>query len=61
MALAMPSSTCSSGAWRATALTTCGCRVLPHRALPVVTSARREAHAPHSFSRYLAELDGATA
>ena len=44
-----------------TALTACGCRVLRTRALPVVTSARREARAPNGFSRYLAELDGATA
>jgi glycosyltransferase involved in cell wall biosynthesis len=44
-----------------TALTACGCRVLHTRALPVVTSARREARAPHGFSRYLAELDDATA
>jgi glycosyltransferase involved in cell wall biosynthesis len=43
------------------ALTACGCRVLHTRALPVVTSARREARAPNGFSRYLAELDGATA
>jgi glycosyltransferase involved in cell wall biosynthesis len=44
-----------------TALIACGCRVLHTRALPVVTSARREARAPHGFSRYLADLDGATA
>jgi hypothetical protein len=43
------------------ALTASGCRVLRTRALPVATSARREARAPHGFSRYLAELDGAQA
>jgi glycosyltransferase involved in cell wall biosynthesis len=43
------------------ALTACGCRVLRTRALPVVTSARRDSRAPHGFSRYLAELDGAQA
>jgi len=43
------------------ALTESGCRVLRTRALPVATSARREARAPHGFSRYLAELDGAQA
>jgi hypothetical protein len=43
------------------ALTASGYRVLHTRALPVVTSGRREARAPTGFSRYLAELDGATA
>jgi hypothetical protein len=43
------------------ALTASGYRVLRTRALPVVTSGRREARAPTGFSRYLAELDGATA
>jgi glycosyltransferase involved in cell wall biosynthesis len=43
------------------ALTAAGSRVLRTRALTVVTSARREARVPHGFSRYLAELDGATA
>ena len=43
------------------ALTASGCRVLRTRALPVATSARRESRAPHGFSRYLAELDGAQA
>ena len=43
------------------ALTARGSRVLRTRALPVVTSARREARAPHGFSHYLAELDAATA
>ena len=35
--------------------------MLRTRALPVITSARREARAPHGFSHYLAELDAATA
>jgi glycosyltransferase involved in cell wall biosynthesis len=39
------------------ALTADGSRVLRTRALPVVTSARREARAPHGFGHYLAELD----
>jgi glycosyltransferase involved in cell wall biosynthesis len=43
------------------ALTAAGSRVLRTGALPVVTSARRDARAPHGFSRYLAELDAATA
>jgi glycosyltransferase involved in cell wall biosynthesis len=43
------------------ALTAGGSRVLRTRALPVVTSARHEARAPHGFSHYLAELDAATA
>ena len=43
------------------ALTAGGSRMLRTRALAVVTSARREARAPHGFSRYLAELDAATA
>jgi glycosyltransferase involved in cell wall biosynthesis len=43
------------------ALTAGGSRVLRTRALPVVTSARREARATHGFSRYLAELDATTA
>jgi glycosyltransferase involved in cell wall biosynthesis len=43
------------------ALVAAGSRVLRTRALPVVTSARRDARAPHGFSRYLAELDAATA
>jgi glycosyltransferase involved in cell wall biosynthesis len=43
------------------ALTTGGSRVLRTRALPVATSARREARAPHGFGHYLAELDAATA
>ena len=43
------------------ALTAGGSRVLRTRALPVITSARREARAPHGFSHYLAELDAATA
>jgi glycosyltransferase involved in cell wall biosynthesis len=40
-----------------TALTAQGSRVLRTRDLPVVTSARQEARAPHGFSHYLAELD----
>jgi len=43
------------------ALTAAGARVLRTRALPVVTSARREARAPQGFSQHLAELDTATA
>jgi hypothetical protein len=43
------------------ALTTGGSRVLRTRALPVVTSARRQSRAPRGFSDYLAELDAATA
>jgi glycosyltransferase involved in cell wall biosynthesis len=39
------------------ALTASGSRVLRTRALPVLTSARREARAPHGFGHYLAELD----
>jgi glycosyltransferase involved in cell wall biosynthesis len=39
------------------ALTADGSRILRTRALPVVTSARREARAPHGFGHYLAELD----
>jgi glycosyltransferase involved in cell wall biosynthesis len=42
-------------------LAAAGARVLRTRALPVVTSARREARAPHGFSHHLAELDAATA
>lgn len=44
-----------------TELTAAGARVLRTRALPVLTSARREARAPHGFSRHLAELDAGTA
>jgi glycosyltransferase involved in cell wall biosynthesis len=43
------------------ALTAAGSPVLRTRALTVVTSARREARAPHGFSHYLTELDAATA
>ena len=43
------------------ALTAAGARVLRTRALPVVTSARRDARAPHGFGHELAELDAATA
>ncbi len=42
-------------------LAAAGARVLRTRALRVVTSARREARAPHGFSHHLAELDAATA
>ncbi len=42
------------------ALAAGGCRVLRTRALPVVTSARREARAPHGFSHYLAQRLEAT-
>jgi hypothetical protein len=38
------------------ALSADGSRVLRTRALPVVTSARREARAPRGFSHYLADL-----
>jgi glycosyltransferase involved in cell wall biosynthesis len=41
------------------ALTAQGSRVLRTRDLPVVTSARRQGRAPHGFSGYLVELDGA--
>jgi glycosyltransferase involved in cell wall biosynthesis len=44
-----------------TALTASGGRVRRTRALAVVTSARREARAPHGFSDYLAELESASA
>ena len=43
------------------ALTAEGSRVLRTRALPVATSARREARAPDGFGHYLAGLDAATA
>jgi hypothetical protein len=43
------------------ALTASGGRVRRTRALTVVTSARREARAPHGFSGYLAELEAASA
>ena len=43
------------------ALTADGSRVLRTRALPVATSARRAARAPHGFGHYLKELDAATA
>jgi glycosyltransferase involved in cell wall biosynthesis len=43
------------------ALTATGSRVRRTRALTVVTSARREARAPHGFSHYLAGLDAASA
>ena len=43
------------------ALTATGGRVLRTRALPVVTSARRDARAPRGFGHYLAELDRASA
>jgi glycosyltransferase involved in cell wall biosynthesis len=36
-------------------------RVLRTRTLPVITSARRQARAPHGFSHFLTELDAATA
>ncbi len=39
------------------ALTEDGSRVLRTRALPVVTSARRESRAPHGFSHHLKQLD----
>lgn len=40
-----------------TALTAAGGRVLRTRALPVITSARRESRAPAGFAGYLAALD----
>jgi glycosyltransferase involved in cell wall biosynthesis len=39
------------------ALTADGSRVLRTRALPVITSARRESRAPHGFGHYLKQLD----
>jgi glycosyltransferase involved in cell wall biosynthesis len=44
-----------------TALTAAGSRVLRTRALPVVTSARRDFRAPHGFGDYLARLEAASA
>ena len=43
------------------ALTAGGSRVLRTRALPVVTSARRESRAPHGFSHYLARMEATPA
>jgi glycosyltransferase involved in cell wall biosynthesis len=43
------------------ALAATGSRVLRTRALPVTTSARREARAPGGFGDYLAQLDSASA
>ena len=43
------------------ALTARRSRVLRTRALPVVTSARRESRAPHGFSHYLTELETTSA
>ena len=43
------------------ALTAGGSRVLRTRALPVITSARRESRAPHGFSHYLAQLEATPA
>ncbi len=43
------------------ALAGVGSRVLRTRALPVITSARRESRAPHGFSHYLAQLEAAPA
>ena len=43
------------------ALTAAGSRVLRTRALTVVTSARREARAPHGFSDYLARMEATPA
>ena len=43
------------------ALATTGSRVLRTRALPVITSARRESRAPHGFSHYLARLEATPA
>ena len=43
------------------ALSTGGSRVLRTRALPVVTSARRESRAPGGFSHYLTQLEAAIA
>jgi glycosyltransferase involved in cell wall biosynthesis len=42
------------------ALAMTGSRVLRTRALPVITSARRESRAPDGFGGYLAQLDSAT-
>lgn len=41
-------------------LATTGSRALRTRALPVITSARRESRAPDGFGGYLAQLDSAT-
>ena len=43
------------------ALTAAGSRVLRTRALPVITSARRDSRAPDGFSRYLAGLEATPA
>ena len=43
------------------ALTVTGSRVLRTRALPVITSARRESRAPGGFGDYLGQLDSASA
>jgi glycosyltransferase involved in cell wall biosynthesis len=43
------------------ALTAAGSRVLRTRALPVVTSARRDSRAPHGFGDYLMQLEAASA
>ena len=43
------------------ALAAGGSRVLRTRALPVITSARRESRAPHGFSHYLARLEATPA
>jgi hypothetical protein len=43
------------------ALTAAGSRVLRTRALPVVTSARRDSRAPHGFGDYLTQLEATPA
>jgi glycosyltransferase involved in cell wall biosynthesis len=43
------------------ALTAAGSRVLRTRALPVVTSARRDPRAPHGFGDYLVQLEATSA
>ena len=65
--VSVPAPTCGAGGFPdvptgedqafVAALTAGGSRVCLTRALPVVTSARRDARAPHGFSGYLAELD----
>lgn len=43
------------------ALTAAGSRVLRTRALPVITSARRDSRAPHGFGDYLTQLEATPA
>jgi hypothetical protein len=43
----------------AASLTVVGCRILGTTEISVLTSARRQARAPHGFSHLLSTLDGA--